>query len=129
MSGTNVVAFGIVLGNKSAHPVGGSSVHVDDVALLHVKALDKKIPASIYIVNSGGLEGDKWESALEIVAKNFPQAVEEGILPNKGEGYTRKLPIDCSKAERVFIVKFKSYEEQVKSVAQHYLELLGEEAA
>jgi nucleoside-diphosphate-sugar epimerase len=127
MIGTNVAAWGIVLGNKSSQPVAGASVHVNDVALLHVKALSDNVPAGIYIANSEGLEGTKWESALQIVAKHFPKAIKNSIIPNNGEGSTRKLPIDSSKAENIFGIKFLSYEEQVKSVGQHYLELLREE--
>lgn len=126
MLGTNAVAWGVVLGNKSTDPVTGTSVHVDDVAYLHVKALSKIIPAGLYIAESEGVEGTVWESTLDIVAKHFPKAVKKGVLPNNGTVVTRKLPIDASKTERTFGMKFLSYEEQVKSIGRHYLELLGE---
>lgn len=42
---------------------------------------------------------------------------------------TKRTKVDSSRTEKVFGFKFASYEEQVKSVTQQYLELLGEDGA
>jgi nucleoside-diphosphate-sugar epimerase len=126
--GTNAVAIGPVLGAKSESPVVGSSVHVDDVAFMHVKGLDPKVPAGSYIANSDDYAGTVWQNATGIVAEHFPRAVEKGIFPNNGLQPTRKLRADARKTEEVMGFKFLSFEEQVKSVIGHLLELKGEKA-
>jgi nucleoside-diphosphate-sugar epimerase len=126
--GTNAVAIAPVLGAKSDTPLTGSSVHVDDVAFMHVKGLDPKVPAGSYIGNSDDYAGTVWQNATRIAAEHFPKAVEKGFLPNNGLQPTRKLRVDAKKTEEVMGVKFLSFEEQVKSVVEHFLELKGEKA-
>ena len=128
MVGTNSAAMALVLGNKSTVPNPGSSVHVNDVAFMHVKALDPKVPAGSYVGNSDGYAGTVWQNATRIVAENFPQAVAKGVLSNDGLQPTRRLRVDARKTEEIMGFKFLSYEEQVKSVVAHYIELKGEKA-
>lgn len=96
---------------------------------MHVNALSPKVPSGTYIANSGGDAGTVWQTATEIVAKNFPQAVAKGFLANNGVEDTRRGRIDATRSEEVFGFKFLGFEEQVKSVVAHYLELIGEVAA
>lgn len=124
--GTNIAALAPILGNKSDSPVFSGSVHVNDVAFLHVKALDPEIPAGTYIATSEGLPGTTWQNATRIVAETFPEAVKKGVFPNDGVQPTLRVHIDASFTEKVFGFKFASYEEQVKSIVGHYLELVGE---
>ncbi|KAJ5770048.1 NAD(P)-binding Rossmann-fold containing protein [Penicillium nucicola] len=126
--GTNAVAIAPVLGAKSESPLVGSSVHVNDIAFMHVKGLDPKVPAGSYIGNSDDYAGTVWQNATAIVAEHFPKAVENGVFPNNGLQPTRKIRLDARKTEEVMGFKFLSYEEQVKSVVGHYLELKGEKA-
>ena len=124
--GTNVAPLAPILGNKSEQPVIGASVHLDDVAFMHVKALDERVPAGTYIASSGGLEGTQWQEATRVVEETYPDAVKKGVLVNDGVQPTRKLQVDASLTEKVFGFKFLGYDEQVKSVVSHYLELVGE---
>lgn len=126
--GTNGPAMALVLGNKSTSPVVGATVHLDDIAFMHVKALDPKILAGSYVGNSEGYAGTVWQNATRIVAENFPKAVAKGIFPNDGTQPTRRLRVDARRTEEVMGFKFLSFEEQVKSVVSHYLELRGEKA-
>ena len=128
LKGSNSAAFGQVLGrNGGATP--STSVFLDDVALVHVKALDPKVAGNQgFLVSSDGLEGTNWSDAKEIVARNFPKQVEEGVLPNNGSSITKKLRLDSSKTEETFGIKLQPYETQVLSVTRHYLELVGAKA-
>ena len=127
--GSNGLAFRQILGEK-CHPVGGATVHLDDVAKAHFLALDPKIPGnSHFILSSNGMDGTVWGQAIGIVAKNYPRAVATGTLLNNGVVETVRLKINARKAEEAFGLKFLNYEEQVKSVTGHYLELVGSEAA
>ncbi|KAH8650626.1 hypothetical protein BGZ60DRAFT_421451 [Tricladium varicosporioides] len=125
---SKTVALGLdsALGVDMPRPMPGTSVHVADVSKLHVEALDPKIEGNQnFLATSDGVRGTSWEDAIDIVNRNFPQAVENGILPNNGHAKTKKIKIDASKAEKVFGFKFQSYEEQVKTVVKQYLELSG----
>lgn len=86
--GSNGHLFTQILGQHT-FPLVGHTVHVDDVARVHVSALDPKIPGNAcYIVSSGGLDGIVWADALKIVAENYPKAVAAGTLPNNGSRAT-----------------------------------------
>ncbi|ENH73594.1 hypothetical protein FOC1_g10002844 [Fusarium oxysporum f. sp. cubense race 1] len=74
-----------------------------------------------YLCSSGGIEGTKWEDAKDIVRRNFPKAVAIGIFPLEGSQPSRPIRLDSSDTEEAFGWKFASFEEQVKSVAAHYL--------
>ncbi|KAJ5899662.1 hypothetical protein N7495_004406 [Penicillium taxi] len=76
---------------------GGASVYVDDVALMHVKALNCRVPLS----NSGYEAGTVWQDATTIVAESFPKAVAKGLLPNDGLQPTKEFRIDAKTTEEV----------------------------
>lgn len=125
LNGTNSVAFAPVLGKKSDFANPGATIDVDDVAKVHVLALGPKVRGGQnFGMMSGGVAGNKWTDALEIVKKRFPDAVKDGRLSADGTQPTKKLLIDTSETEKVLGIKFRSYEEQVVSVTEHYLELL-----
>jgi len=129
--GTVSAAFAQVLGKDSGWgAVPSTSVHVADVARLHVEALNPKIEGhQSFLAVSEGERGTRWEEAIEIVNRNFPEAVKKGILPNNGTAATKRTKVDASRTEKVFGFKFQSYEEQVKSVTKQYLSLVGAPAA
>jgi len=125
--GTVSAAFAQVLGEDSGWGnVPSTSVHVADVARLHVEALNVKIEGNqSFLAVSEGERGTRWEEAVDIVDRNFPEAVKKGIFPNNGTARTKRTKVDASRTEKVFGFKFQSYEEQVKSVAKQYLSLVG----
>ncbi|KAG0645446.1 Ketoreductase CTB6 [Hyphodiscus hymeniophilus] len=129
--GTVSAAMAQVLGGDSGWgAVPSTSVHVADVARLHVDALNPKIDGNqSFLAVSEGERGTRWEEAIAIVNKNFPEAVKKGVLPNNGTAATKRTKVDASRTEKVFGFKFASYEEQVKSAVKQYLELVGEAAA
>jgi nucleoside-diphosphate-sugar epimerase len=128
---TVAAAFAQVLGGDSGWgAVPSTSIHVADTARLHVEALNPKIEGNqSFLAVSEGERGTRWEEAIEIVNRNFPEAVKKGVLPNNGTASTKRTKTDSSRTEKVFGFKFQSYEEQVKSVVNQYLALLGEPAA
>ena len=129
--GTVAAAMAQVLGGDSGWgAVPSTSVHVQDIARLHVESLDPKIEGNqSFLAVSEGERGTRWEEAIGIVNRNFPEAVKKGVLPNNGTAATKRTKIDSSRTEKVFGFKFQSYEEQVKSVVKQYLELVGEVVA
>ncbi|KAK9430747.1 hypothetical protein V1505DRAFT_370126 [Lipomyces doorenjongii] len=125
--GTNHLVFGQVLGFKNPAPLPGSTVYLNDVASLHVRALDPKIPGNQdYPANSGGIDGTTFSDAIDIISKNFPDAVNKGILPNDGTQPTKKLKMDVTKTEKVFGLTFAGLDKQVTEVAQNYLDLVAQ---
>jgi nucleoside-diphosphate-sugar epimerase len=125
-SSSNGVIMRIVLGVDAQMPLPGSTVHLDDVAKIHVLALDsdKVAGGSNFLAASGGVEGIQFNDYKAIVERNFSKAVEDGTLPNSGDQPTTLLRFDVSNTEKVFALKFRSYEDQVTSLVAHYLELV-----
>ncbi|KAG9258099.1 uncharacterized protein F5Z01DRAFT_670749 [Emericellopsis atlantica] len=124
--GSNGSTLGILLNNKNEMPSLGATVHINDVARAHIDALNPAFKGNRnYLCSSGGLDGTTWEDAKEIVRRNFPKAVADGTLPLEGTQPSRPLRLDVSETEKTFGWKFANYEEQVKSLVEHYLELLG----
>lgn len=68
------------------------------------------------------------DETKDIVARNFPEAVERGDLPNNGSNPTFACMFDISKTEKTFGLKQASFEEGVVSVVGHYLEVLENES-
>lgn len=125
--GTNGSAFGHVLG-KAVGPTPSMSVHVNDIAKVHVLALDPKVPGGKFLLGVSENSNTHWEDSFEIVKRNFATATSKGIFPFGGKNETKKLNIDNFYTKKLLEMEFKSYEEQVKSVTQHYLDLLSAKA-
>lgn len=125
--GTNPLLMMMPLGMNNPFLVTSPTVHVDDVAYAHVRALDSSIPAGTYALNSNRKVGTSFDDTPKIVAREFPDAVEKGVLKNTGKTTTLPLTFDASKTEEVFGINFKGYDEQVKSVVGHWLELYERE--
>ncbi len=110
----------------SLPPLMNASVHIDDVARAHVRALDGDIQGGTSIVPSSET---RWEDAVEVVKKKFPKAVESGILRVGEPTKTITVNVDTSESEKLLGWKFQGFEDQVGSVVGHYLELKGADIA
>ena len=121
LAGTNAAAFGHVLGSNIG-PTPSTSVHVNDVAKMHVLALNPKIPGGQFFLAVSESSNTRWEDSFDIVKKHFPAAVEDGTFPLNGKNLTKRLIFDNEYTKRTLGMVFASYNEQVKSVAKQYLE-------
>jgi nucleoside-diphosphate-sugar epimerase len=84
MRGTNGVVLRPALGSSNPLPLPGCSAHNEDIARLHVEALQAEIPAGSYQIATNGIEGIRWEEVNDIVHRAFSEAVCSGLLPNSG---------------------------------------------
>jgi nucleoside-diphosphate-sugar epimerase len=119
LRGTNAIVLGIVLGRRPSS-ITGASVHLEDVARSHVQALDSTIPGNRSYILS---QSTRWDDVKRIVETNFPGAVDTRVLPKCGTASTHEIEFDASLTEEVFGFTHLGFEEQVKSVVAHYLEL------
>ncbi|OAA76859.1 NAD(P)-binding domain protein [Akanthomyces lecanii RCEF 1005] len=124
--GTNGMVMGPLLGYAREGKLSGGTVHIDDVAKLHVLALDPAISdnQSFLASNPASIE---WAESFDIVKRRYPAQYAAGLFkldsiarPESGPSH-----VDTSKATKTFGIQFKSFEEQVTSVVDHYLELAG----
>lgn len=119
MKGTNSIVLGMVLG-KPMGSIANASVHLEDVARVHVQALSAMVPGNqSYILSQ---ESD-WSAVSEIVEEEFPAVVASGILPNCGSSETHEVIIDSSLTEVIFGFEHSDLQQQVRSVVGHFLEL------
>jgi nucleoside-diphosphate-sugar epimerase len=122
--GSNRLAMAPLLGSKQDQGPPAIACHVDDVAFVHIAALDPKIEGNQnFGVNYNGTKGVVWDDALDIVKKHFPKEVENGIFPLGGSQPSVAPPFDASRTEQVFNFKHKNFEEMIISLAGHYVEV------
>ena len=128
LKGSNNSLLSPLLGAVLPRPNPGIPVHVDDVALMHVRSLDSAIPGNQdYLACSHSMQGAEWSQSFDVVKKHYPKECAEGIfkVDTTERPRTAKVLIDSSKAETTFGFTFKPFEEQVLSAAGQYLELIG----
>ncbi|MCJ1411993.1 hypothetical protein MMC19_006085 [Ptychographa xylographoides] len=122
IKGTNGAAMGHLLGMKSTVPRMSGTVHLHDVAKIHVLALDPKIPGGQSFAT---IKNMKWNDNIAFVKREFPDAVKSGKVPVNGDQPTLNVDFDASNTEKVFGIKFQGYEEATRSVVEQYVSLLG----
>jgi nucleoside-diphosphate-sugar epimerase len=121
---TNSVLLGILRGSESDIPFTGNSVLLQDVAQIHVGALDPQVPGNqAFMATGDGLQGMVWEDGIRIIKEHFPEAVADGRLKTTGKQPTVFLGIDSKKTEETFGIRLSGYEQQVKSLVSQYLEV------
>ncbi|KJZ74902.1 hypothetical protein HIM_05633 [Hirsutella minnesotensis 3608] len=126
--GTNALLMGPILGYARDMPLVSGSVHVDDVAKMHVLALHPRVEGNQdFLAASHPLESIDWAASFDIVKKHYPKEYAEGVF--KFESIPKPVTIpaktDSTKAQKTFGFTFKTFEEQVVSVVDHFLELSG----
>jgi nucleoside-diphosphate-sugar epimerase len=120
-TGTNRIILVPVTG-KAYNIEPGVTVHLDDVAEAHVRALNPSIPGNrLYILSSGGVEGAKLDDCFEIVARNFPEHVGSTLL-NNGSLPSSVFKVDASESARILGIDFIPYEQRVRDEVGYYLE-------
>ncbi|KAL8790888.1 MAG: hypothetical protein Q9195_006160 [Heterodermia aff. obscurata] len=122
LAGTNRAALGHILGADGG-PTPSTSVFVDDVAKMHVLALDLKTSGGQFFIAVSENSNTRWDDSSDIVNKHFPKAVEGGIFILHGKNPTKRLIFNNEYTKSTLRIEFASFEEQVKSVAGQYLEL------
>lgn len=122
LAGTNGAALGHVVGSDIG-PTPSTSVFVNDIARMHVLALDPKIPGGRLFLGVSEDSNTRWEDSFDIVKRHLPEAVENKTFPLNGKNPTKKLMFDNEYTKKTLGIEFAGFEEQVSSVAEHYLEL------
>jgi nucleoside-diphosphate-sugar epimerase len=125
VAGSNALVLRTILGATVDQPVGFNTVHVDDVAYAHVKALDPTVKGGQSFLLSVPMQTGGWNDGIEITKKLFPEA--KGKLPLNGSLLSKTNLMDTSKAERELGIKFKPFEEQIKSLVGHLIEVKSAE--
>ncbi|KAG6009224.1 hypothetical protein E4U21_003077 [Claviceps maximensis] len=126
--GNNSLLLGPLLGvthKTHSDPYWGSSVHVDDVAEMHIRVLDESIKGSEdFIATAGSME---WATLFDIVQKRFSKECSDGVftMDFSARPITTRINVDNTKAKRVLGMDFKPFEEQVVSLLEQYLKLRG----
>lgn len=120
LQSSNVRALGIAIGRR-LDPTPTSCIAVDDLAKMHIDVL-KMDTGKYRTFGAGSLMG--WQEQVDVIRECFPEAVEKGIFPMNGEVQDRPFLFDCSATEAFFGWKFKPFKDQVRDVAEQYLELM-----
>jgi nucleoside-diphosphate-sugar epimerase len=82
--GSNRIVLDPLLGKSYEKPNPAATVHIQDIARAHILSLNEdKVKGNKNFILGGGKM--KFEDIFGIVKREFPEAVEEGILPLGGE--------------------------------------------
>lgn len=114
----------VAIAGKVSATEPGVTVHLDDVAEAHVRALDPSVPGNrLYILSSGGLSGSRLDECFEIVAHYFPDYAGS-MLPNNGSLPSSVFKVDASESAQALGMSLVSFEQQVRDVVQYFLECI-----
>lgn len=126
-SGTNMLMLGVCLGTRAEGRKAGGAVHVADVARVCVCAAFEE---------GKGVEMERgkirsflaarpivWQDAVTVVKTEFAKEVEQGLLSEDGYQETMEIPFDASETEKEFGFEFLPWEEMVRGVLRHYVEV------
>ncbi|KPI36088.1 putative uncharacterized oxido [Cyphellophora attinorum] len=123
--GSNGMLLKLALGGANIDQgFPNSACHVDDVAEVHVRALD--VPDVGPLRNFGvGWSKEKWQwdDIKEIARKHYPEAFEDGTFVSSGSIKSAEMAFDASETEKTLGIEFKSLETAIKDLAGQYLEL------
>ena len=120
-AGSNGVVMSILLGQKSSTPRLRPTVHVQDVARVHVGVLDEqKVPEGRDFI----LAADQvpLDDAIGVVQQYFPEAIAKSLLPLGGSTPSVSTRLDVSDTIATFGA-FKPFAEQVRDVVEQYVAL------
>ncbi|KAJ9611527.1 hypothetical protein H2200_004711 [Cladophialophora chaetospira] len=124
---SNQTMIKFIQGYKETEPRPADFVLVDDVAAVHVAALEAKHIVSGERFIAAYPPPVPWVEVEKAVKKLFPKEVENGILPLGGECPDRIMHLDSSKTTERLGVQFHGIEDMVKSLVGQYVELVEKE--
>lgn len=125
MSTSNILFLRMALGlaPKDAPAEIASVVHIEDVAAIHIAALNKeRIPAGEYLFG----QEVQWNDVNKITKDLFPDQVARGLLPCTSDVPTKTVICSKEKTERTFDIELKPVEDMVEDLMEQYLELSGQ---
>jgi len=65
---------------KNPGPTRSTSVHVNDIAKMHVLALNPEIPGGNVFLGVSESSNTQWEDSFKVVRRHFPEAVKNGTF-------------------------------------------------
>lgn len=120
----------VPLGTHNPDGFPAVSVHVDDVAYIHVAALSPLVTGNPnFGANCNGVSGVTWDDSNEIVRKHFPAEVASGLLPLGGSQTSHRFQFDTRETEKALGFTFKGFEEQLVNLFSWYVEVSAKEKA
>ncbi|PYH45994.1 NAD(P)-binding protein [Aspergillus saccharolyticus JOP 1030-1] len=126
-----------LLGMDGSGPLHGAFVHVDDLAEVFVRVLEREgqegqkgedeVETEEKVESWGAYVPVEFGEAWEVVEQTFPKEVAEGIL-KRGRLETITLDVEARETEeKVLGRRFRGFEVAVRDVVGWHLELLGRE--
>ncbi|KAL8697222.1 MAG: hypothetical protein Q9201_007236 [Fulgogasparrea decipioides] len=129
LESSNFEGLGYLSGQMISAKVPSTTVHINDVAKLHVLSLDAKkvTKTQNFMLSSGGIQGSAWYEAEDIVKKYYTEAVKKGWLAVNGEQPVNRVKIDAKRTGTVFGIEFTGFEKQVRDALDQWVELKAKE--
>ena len=127
IKGVNFIAIMHVMGQVSAYPIAGTTVHIDDVAEGYIRVLDRaKVKTGedgllSVLLHSQSPGGSVWDEAKDVVRQAWPEMVQKGLLPCTGTQPTKETLIDAGKTAELLGMEFRGFGEQIRGLFEQWL--------
>jgi hypothetical protein len=124
LNGSNGVVLGIVLGDIQGAKREGFTTSLNDLARIHVEALEEKVKGNQSFLLLAGKDGDKadFNIANEIAKTEFADAVADGILNPVGSTEAVYQQVDKSSTTALF-GPLETFEEGARAAIGQFVEL------
>lgn len=124
---SNLTMIRFITGYKDTNPRPNDFVHVDDVAAVHVAAMEAKNITSGERFIAAYTPCVTWGEVETVVRNMFPEDIKNGVLPMGGEIVDSYWGLESSKTTEKLGVKFRGIEDMVRSLVGQYVELARKE--
>lgn len=119
LQGGNTVMLGSCIGKRFEGGFIGATVHNDDVARAHIRALNPRVPGNRSYILS---QESRWEDIPTIVAEEFPHAIDTGLLRLSEPITTIEMSVNTEDSIELLGIDFRDFRDQVTEVVAQYLE-------
>jgi hypothetical protein len=122
---SNGIPVNIALGQVYDAARPAVITHIDDVARIHVEALDEeRVKENPTYILEGGKDGEKvvFEDGNRVVRREFPETLERGWIKEEGKLPPAYSVCDASETRKTF-GELKGYDESLKDVLAQWVEL------
>lgn len=117
IAGTNEVLWGLIASGMNPF-LPTTQVHVQDVALAHIRALDLTVKGGQRFILAGAQED--WNNAVAIAKAKSPT-----FKWNVGKIVNVRINVDSTKAEKELGIEFKTFSEMVNDVVEQQMSFVA----
>lgn len=119
LAGSNEVALAPLVGTVMPNNMTGCGCHVDDVATVHVAALESSVTGNRNFGVDVSVNGVEWNKGKDIIRLKAPEIANAFSMDGSVTSFS--VGFDASRTQTQLGMKFKSFDEMIVDVARAYV--------